>query len=364
MMKFKLLLSVVSITFLLWVLAVTVLAQGEPPPPYAGLNPPFPWSDTSAQEAGKKLYQQSCLSCHGANGGNLAGADFSAVDYPQSLEEKPDFYFWVLSEGRLDKGMPPFKSSLSEEQRWQVLTYLWSLGETVPSEVPPPPAQPPGEEAAGTLLLTVLGQAMSGQQLTLTAILRDNQGKPVESALVKFFINVEYFTIGLMEIGEAVTNDQGAAVFKYTPRQTGETQIVARYEVIETVTMLAVADTDELFYQTEVGLHSPSFGGEVFIGPESSLELGEEGTAPMTALRIPRGLVSWPILAYVFAMILVWGFYLRVMYHMMRIPGVRRVGDTDTRLIPLVGMAVMGAFVIFLVLILITGPYSHFHLPR
>ncbi len=70
-MKFRLLLSVVFVTFLLWVLTTAVLAQEELPPPYAGLKNPFPWNDAAVQEAGKGLYQQSCLGCHGANGGKI-----------------------------------------------------------------------------------------------------------------------------------------------------------------------------------------------------------------------------------------------------------------------------------------------------
>ncbi len=142
MMKFKLLLIVLVVTFLLWVLATAVLAQEETevPAPYAGLKNPFPWSDAPAQEVGKELYQQSCSGCHGGSGDNLAGSDFSVVDYPKSLEERADLYFWILSEGMLDEGMPPYKSSFSEEQRWQVLTYLWSLGtEVAPQEVTSPP---------------------------------------------------------------------------------------------------------------------------------------------------------------------------------------------------------------------------------
>ncbi len=110
MMKFRLLLTVVAVTFFLWVLAAAVLAQeeAEVPGPYAGLENPFPWSDAPAQEAGKELYQQSCIGCHGASGSSLAGADFSAADFPQRLEERPDLHFWILSEGRLDEGMPPY----------------------------------------------------------------------------------------------------------------------------------------------------------------------------------------------------------------------------------------------------------------
>ncbi len=363
-MKFRLLLIVLVVTFFLWILAVAVLAQEEPPPPYAGLKNPFPWSDTSAQEAGKGLYQQSCLGCHGANGGNITGADFSAAGYPRSLEERPDLYFWILSEGRLDKGMPPFKSSLSEEQQWQVLTYLWSLGaEVTPPEVTPPPPKPPAEGVGGILLLTAPEQAQSGQPLTLTATLQDSQSEPIGNVPVKFLIKVDFFTSGLMEIGEVVTNDQGVAVLEYSPSQTGEIQIVARYEAIETTTTVSLAESAEPFYQPEAGIHLPAPGQEVFIGPESALELGETGKAPMSALRLPGGILSW-LLFLVVTVMFIWFTYFRVMYQVFRIPIVTEIEDTDTRLVPLAGLAIVVVLGILLVLMLITGPYSHFHLSK
>lgn len=141
MIKFRLILLVATVTFLLLVLATSVVAQEETevPVPYTGLINPFPWDDASAQEVGKGLYQQQCQGCHGVRGDNLAGSDFSVADYPQRLGERPDLYFWILSEGNLDNGMPSYKSSLSAEQRWQVLTYLWSLAlETASPEMTSP----------------------------------------------------------------------------------------------------------------------------------------------------------------------------------------------------------------------------------
>ncbi len=340
------------------------MAQEEPPPPYAGLENPFPWSDASTQEAGKELYQRSCLGCHGANGGNIAGADFNATAFPQQLEERPDFYFWILSEGRLNEGMPPFKSSLSEEQRWQILTYLRSLAAATPTEVTPLPAKPPAEVENGTLLLTAPEQAQSGQPLTLTAILKDKEGKPVGDIPVRFFIVVDFFTSDLIEIEGAVTNGQGIAVSEYTSRQTGEIQVVARYEDIESTTTVSLTESTEPFYQTEAGLPDPVPLPEIFLGPTSALEPGKEGAAPTTGLRIPGGLPSLLLLAYVFTVILVWSLYYRVWYQLFRIPIVREIEDTNTRLIPSIGMIVMVALVTLLVLILITGPYSHPHLLR
>jgi hypothetical protein len=47
MMTFKLLFVTISVSLLLLVLATAVIAQEEIPPPYAGLNNPFSWSDAS-----------------------------------------------------------------------------------------------------------------------------------------------------------------------------------------------------------------------------------------------------------------------------------------------------------------------------
>ena len=141
-MKIKLVLGTVFAFCLLWLLGSVAFAQGEPPAPYAGLQNPFPWTSNVTQAAGKAQYQLSCQACHGATGSNEPLADFSTTRYSSNLIERPDYYFWAISEGRIDKGMPSYKSSLSETQRWQVLTYAWSLGagpakETASQEVIP-----------------------------------------------------------------------------------------------------------------------------------------------------------------------------------------------------------------------------------
>lgn len=360
-MKLKLLPITLLTVFFLWVLATVAVAQDEVPAPYAGLKNPFPWSDTAAQEGGEKLYRQTCLGCHGADGGNIAEYDFSAEDSPPDIEERADYYFWVVSEGRLGKGMPAYKSSFSEEQRWQVLTYLWSLGKVGTPVKAPPATKPPAAEMVNRLLLTAPGQAPAGQPLTLTATLQDSDGKPVKNAVVKFFIKVDFFTNGLMEIGEAMTNDDGVAVFQYTPRQPDDIQILVRHEATETTTTISLLTTGEPFYQAETGIKLPAPGEEVFIGPESALALGEGGEAPTSAFRLPDSILSW-LMLFVVTVILIWATYFRVMYQLFRIPIVREIRDTDTRLVPLAGLAIIIVLGIVLVLMLITGPYSHFHL--
>lgn len=135
-MKLKLLLGVSVAAFLAAISAAAVVAQEEVPPPYAGLKNPFKWDDPDVQASGKNVYKQSCLGCHGVKGSNLAQFDFSKLEYAAGLEGRPDYYFWVLSEGRMSQGMPGYKASLSEEQRWHLLTYMRSLGRQAAS----PPA--------------------------------------------------------------------------------------------------------------------------------------------------------------------------------------------------------------------------------
>ncbi len=363
MMKLRLLLIVLAVTFLLWVLAAAVLAEeeqpSEVPAPYAGLKNPFSWSDASAQEAGKGIYQLSCLGCHGADGSSIAGSNFSAAGYPLSMEERTDFFFWVLSEGRLDKGMPPYKTPLAAAERWQVLTYLWSLGAAEASPEVTPATTPAAEGDDGVLRLTAPEQAQSGQPLTLTAVLQDSEGKAIVNATVAFLIEADFFTNGLMEVGDAVTDDKGAAVFEYTPRQTGEVQIVARYEAIETSTTVSLTEAGEPFYQTEAGIRLPAPGDEVFIGLRLPLE--PKGSAPIIGLRLPGGIFSW-FLLLVAAVMVIWVTYLRVMYQLLRIPIVEEIREINTRLVPLIGMAAVVALGMLLVLMLITGPYSHPHL--
>ena len=146
-MKIKLFIGTIFALALLWFLGTFALAQGETPSPYAGMENPFPWADNVTRTAGKATYQASCLSCHGTSGSNISPADFSASSYSNNLLDRPDYYFWVISEGRIDRGMPAYVSALSDEKRWQVLTYIWSLGEGPAKEIPPV-VSPPLEHGA------------------------------------------------------------------------------------------------------------------------------------------------------------------------------------------------------------------------
>lgn len=347
-----LLVIAVSLAFL--IPGISALAQDGVPPPYAGLKNPFPWDDASAQAAGKQVYQQYCLGCHGITGSGHPRADFSTQDYPQRLEATPDLYYWILTEGKMEQGMPPFKSSLSDEQRWQSLTYIWSLGKA--STVTPAP----GPLETGLLQLNSARQIEAGQPLTMSAILLDKAGKPIPGVTVAFFTSENFFTTGLMSIGDATTDDQGVAIFTFVPRRAGSTRLVARYGGSEASATALVTETDKVLYRTEAGIRLPTAGPEILIGPRTATE-PTEGQAPTSALRLPGGLLSW-LWLFVMALALIWGTYFRVMYQVLRIPAYRRSGGLNLRLVPQIGLLIIALIGILMVLMVITGPYSHFHL--
>jgi thiosulfate dehydrogenase len=79
--------------------------------------------------AGMKIYQANCANCHGDithPHGELA----EALDPrpPQFLEDAPDMpenqNFYILQHGIRLTGMPAWKQALTDEQMWQLTTFL------------------------------------------------------------------------------------------------------------------------------------------------------------------------------------------------------------------------------------------------
>jgi mono/diheme cytochrome c family protein len=81
--------------------------------------------DPDAISAGANLFDQHCAECHGAAAeGSRKG--------PSLLKEpvqaaSPGALFWLLTNGVVRRGMPVW-SKLPEPQRWQLVTYMKSLG--------------------------------------------------------------------------------------------------------------------------------------------------------------------------------------------------------------------------------------------
>lgn len=102
------------------------------PADYAGKTNPLA-GDAAAAEAGKAIYAVRCASCHGDTGAGDGAAAASLDPKPANLAETvaqggADFLFWRISEGGgmepFNSSMPAHKSILSENEIWQVVTYI------------------------------------------------------------------------------------------------------------------------------------------------------------------------------------------------------------------------------------------------
>ena len=85
---------------------------------------------------GARIFAERCVECHGINGdgqGELVRA--GSVDAPLDMTDRelvsaksPLEWFEIITEGRIENLMPPWENALSEEERWDVALYGYTLG--------------------------------------------------------------------------------------------------------------------------------------------------------------------------------------------------------------------------------------------
>jgi hypothetical protein len=116
-----------------------------------------------------------------------------------------------------------------------------------------------------TLVIEAPEQTEAGKTLTLAATVRENTyDEPVAGAKVEFFVRSDLFIKGLVDIGEATTDENGTAKIDYIPNQPGALQIVASYkadissEPIEANRMVNITGFTKSLYQTVIGIQYPN----------------------------------------------------------------------------------------------------------
>ncbi len=130
----------------LWVLTGCSLTLAAPPPagdvPFRTQPGPTPTPSLPppglSMQTGRSLFQRHCAACHGLRGqGNGAQAAALRARFPdarldltESLAKRTASlrdWFQVVTQGRIERGMPPWSGALSEPERWAVTLYAWSL---------------------------------------------------------------------------------------------------------------------------------------------------------------------------------------------------------------------------------------------
>ena len=190
---------------------------------------------------GKEIYNRNCKSCHGDPGKNNP---LTLVPMPvdiasesmQANSEGALFYKMTVGKGV----MPPFGTTVSEDDRWNLVHFIKNYSparEQLLVDVPPVKAK----------LLASVNETIGAVEIL--AEFEDGDGSFVSLAAAPVIISSKK-AFGNIEIGKAVTNEKGRAVFSIPEDVIGDEQ---GYVSI-------VVSLDEEFEAEEVALEKAIVG--------------------------------------------------------------------------------------------------------
>jgi mono/diheme cytochrome c family protein len=99
------------------------------PSEFAGKTNPL---SAESSEDGAKIFKTNCETCHGPQGHGDGPIGEALDPKPKNLAElqaaaSDDYLFWRIAEGKSGTSMPPWKNILTEEQVWQVVSFIRTL---------------------------------------------------------------------------------------------------------------------------------------------------------------------------------------------------------------------------------------------
>ena len=100
----------------------------------------------AAIAAGQRVYDQTCQPCHGASGQGDRGPALDTGTFTHGREDGDLFH--TIREGVPASQMPPFRG-LTDEQVWQLVSYIRSLAGPVAPPAARDAASSGGDPAAG-----------------------------------------------------------------------------------------------------------------------------------------------------------------------------------------------------------------------
>lgn len=98
-------------------------------------------ADSAKLASGKTIFAEKCAVCHAADGGGMIGPNLTDKFWIHGDGSLPAI-LQVVAEGVSDKGMPPWKTLLKQDEIVTVVAYAKTLQGTKPAK----PKEPQGNE--------------------------------------------------------------------------------------------------------------------------------------------------------------------------------------------------------------------------
>lgn len=218
--------------------------------------------NTTITADGAEIYALRCASCHGPQGKGDGEVIIQAgvpipdfTDLTTVVSKTIDEYYEVVTNGRLDKLMPPWKDALTEEQRWAVTQYVYDMGHN------------DGQAAAAGGSTDANDAASAGGSTDST----DSASAPDDSAAQ---LSMKPMTV----VGQVTNGTANASL----PANV-EVTLHAVNAAFEDETIKTTANADGTFrfenlniYNDRVYLATVNYGGITFSGPMMAADLTKD----------------------------------------------------------------------------------------
>jgi hypothetical protein len=269
----------------------------------------FAFSDET-RKAGEKLYSVNCISCHGTPG----KANFLKLVPPPGdpatdkiQRNKDGEIFYKVSEGRGQ--MPSFKSVLSYNELWNVISFLRSFNGSYKQEIMKIISS---SAYPGAVIKITLSYNPADSTIAFKATAaKEKSVVPVTDAEVKLLV---HRTFGMLLLDEAkTTNKEGIALFGVPASLPGDTS--------GNILVSARFTNEEVF-------------GSV---SKDTLLSAAQKTFPVSLVakramwNNVRKAPGWILLTYTLGLLSAWGF---IFYVLLKLRDIFIVGDTVTNEIP------------------------------
>jgi molybdopterin-containing oxidoreductase family membrane subunit len=222
--------KVVTVLVLLIALSIpskSVAQTWEVPEDKAQKVSPFKFTDDSRKK-GEAIFNKNCVSCHGqptkANFSNLVPSPGDPAT-AKFQNQQDGALFYKITTGKAP--MPEFKNILTEEERWQIISYFRSFNSKY---VQPEPVAAPAGVFGGMDIKVNLKYLPEKKTIKVIATgTRDSITKPLAGLEILLFAK-RYF--GDLQLDESkTTNTSGEAFFEYKDSIPGDKEGNVNFQV-------------------------------------------------------------------------------------------------------------------------------------